>query len=730
MKHSIHKENSNPTYSPVTITSNRFQPVCLVILACLWMLWPSVVAGQSSGSFKHQGDNFYEKGDYRDALFAYRQGGLENTKDKEVRMRLGVCLYEINDVDGALRIFQAVINEGNTEAMVFFHTAKCYQAKGLYTDAIGFYKKFLQKSKPKDELRPFVKDELIRCANGSRLKYAEEIAYVENAGTTINTQFAEFGVRTSPTTMDKIYFNSDRDDVARAKRPNGNVDIYSTTLTNGRWTTPAPMPAHINSIGYDEVSGFSSNGQVLYYLTASGKNFVIRTDTFSTEEGKIYSGSFTGPFLTSHGGSDLIFFNDTICLFSSNRPEGYGGYDLYISLFQNGTWSKGANLGPAINTFYDERFPFLTRDGLTLYFSSNNLESIGGYDIFRATFDKEAMSWSHPSNPGFPINSPLDDTYMVLSPDGMTAYLTSDRKEGYGEEDIYRIFFKQPVIAHQHISAIPTFYQMQLIAGNDISIPVAPPEIPVEIKEYYISHLFQDENGEILTPQNIKKLDLLANLLIIYPNITAELSCFELPTGQRTFNVYFSIKKSEKAAEYLISKGIKRDRILLKGYGSSFPIVQKPAGAAPGPVYQKLNQRMEIDLHHYENEPVLINIENIQVANDLLDPRWVKFASLRNQLFYSVQIASITQILQNQAIESVEELFIEVDNAQGNYLYMAGVLPTYKDAEKTMAAMIDLGFPDARIVPYINGLRITPASAPDFTKQYPDLLFYLASQRK
>jgi outer membrane protein OmpA-like peptidoglycan-associated protein len=691
---------------------------------------PADIYGQSSGTYKRQGDQFYSQRDYRDALFAYRQGGLENSKDKTLRLKIGVCLYEINDVDGALHNFQALIDEGKTDPMVFIHAAKCQQAKGLFTEASALYKRFLQTAKKNDPLRPWVKDELIRCANGSRLKYAEEIAYVENAGTTINTQFAEFGVRTSPTTMDKIYFNSDRDDVARAKRPNGNVDIYSTTLSNGRWTTPAPLPSHINTIGYDEVCGFSSNGQILYYLSASGKNFVVKTDTFSTEEGKIYGGTFSGPFLTSHGGSDLIFFNDTICLFSSDRPGGYGGYDLYISLYQQGVWTKPANLGPGINTFYNERYPFLTKDGLTLYYSSNNLRSMGGYDIFKATFDPESLSWSNPSNPGFPINSPLDETYMVLSPDGMTAYLTSDRKDAYGEEDIYRVFFKQPILAHQHISVVPTFYQLQLLAGNNIAKPVAPPEAPVEIKEYYISHLFLDENGEILTPQNIKKLDLLANLLTIYPNITAELSCFELPSGQRTFNVYFSIKKAEKAAEYLIAKGIRSERILLKGYGSSFPIVMKPAGVAPGPVYQKLNQRLEIDLHHYDQEPVLINIENIQVATDLQDPRWIKFASLRNQLYYSVQIASITQILQNQAIESVEELFIEVDNTQGNYLYMAGVLPTYKESEKIMAQMIDLGFPDARIIPYINGLRLTPASAPDFAKQYPDLLFYLAGQRK
>ncbi len=712
-----------------TSTNPIHQYTLAFLLFVLWCV-PVGMNGQSSSSLKKQGDQYYATGQYRSALFAYRQAGLENSKDKKIRLQLGVCLYEINDVDGALHIFQVLINEGKTEPMVFYYAAKCYQAKNQFIEATSHYKRFLQTAKRNDPLRIAVKDELIRCANGGRLIFAEEIAYVENAGTTINTQFAEFGVRTSPTTIDRIYFNSDREDVARAKRPNGNVDIYGTSLANGRWTTPTPLPAHINSIGYDEVCGFSTNGQILYYLTASGKNFIVKTDTFSAEEGKISTGTFVGPYMTSHGGTDLIFFNDTICLFSSDRPGGYGGYDLYISLFSNGEWSKPANLGPTINTFYNERFPFLTKDGLTLYFSSNNLQSMGGYDIFTSSFNTETFTWSAVTNPGFPVNSPLDDTHLVLSPDGMTAYLTSDRKEGHGEEDIYRVFFKQPVIAHQHISSVPTFHQMKLLAGNSGFRPTPTEGTPVEVKEYYLSHLFFDEQGEILTPQNNKKLDVLVNLMLIYPKITAELSCFELPSGQRTFNLYFSIKKAEKTAEYLVSKGIKRDRLILKGYGTSFPVVMKSAGTAISPIYQKLNQRLEITPHDFENEAVIIDIEKIKVPDNLQDPKGLKFSSIRHKLYYSVQIASIPQILQNQAIESAEELFIEVDNTQGNYLYMAGMLPTFKEAEKTMSTMIDLGFTDARIIPYLDGIRIPAASIPDLAKQYPDLLFYLAGKRK
>ena len=697
---------------------------------CLLLIFPFSICAQSAGNFKRQGDQAYASGQYRTALQYYRQGGLESSKDEEIQIKIGVCLYEINDVDGAAKIFQRLINEGKTNPAVFLHDAKCFQAKNHFDDAIGLYKKFLQRSKSDDDLVPWVKDEILRCANGARLKYAEEQAYVENAGTTINTQFEEFGVRTSPTTLDKIYFNSDREDIERAKRPNGNIDIYTASLINGRWTTPTPLPHHINSIGYDELYGFTNDGQILYYLTAVGKTFAIRTDTFSTEEGKTRGGKITGPFTSSQGGTDLIFFNDTICLFASNRLGGYGGYDIFISMFQNGAWSKGSNLGPAINSFYDERYPFLTRDGLTLFYSSNNLESMGGFDVFSASFDPNTFTWSRPDNAGFPINSALDDTYLVLSPDGMTAYVSSDRKDGYGEKDIYRVFFKQPLIAHQHISAVPTFHQLLLLMGDNNRSTAASSGNPVEVKEYFVSHLFLDANAEVLTPQNNKKLDLLANLMLIYPKITAELSCFELSSGQQMFNLYFSIKKSEKAAEYLVSKGIQRNRLLLKGYGSSFPLVSQPAGSSASPVQQKLNQRLEINLHHFENEPVIIHIEDIQVPENIKDPKGTKFLALRSQLYYSIQLVSISQILQNQDLESVGEMFIEVDNSQGNYLYMAGMLPTYKEAEKTLANMMGMGFPDAKIIPYVNGIRVPTSSISELAKQYPDLLFYLNGMKK
>ncbi len=697
------------------------QRLFVLLLSCFLSL--GIIAQETVENIQREADQYFESGDFRSALHMYRQAGLETSRNKKIRLRIGISMYEINDIDGAVRMLQSLINEGKTEAPVFFYMAKCYQSKKLFPEAILYYKKFLQRAKPEDPLRIWVKDEMTRCANGSRLKYADQEAYVENAGSSLNTQFAEFGVKNSPTTIDKIYFNSNRSN-SNGSQNNSDTDIYSTSLVNGWWTTPAPLPSSVNSDNYDEVIGFSSDGQVLYYLTSSQGEYRIMTDTFSGEEGVVYNGIFKGPYDPNGEGTDMTFFNDSIILFAADITGGYGGYDLYISFLSDGIWSQAVNLGPAINTFYNERFPFLTRDGQTLFFSSDNLESVGGYDIFRSVFDPHGLTWSLPENLGFPINSTLDDTHIVLSPDGMTAFISSNRKESHGDFDLYRVFFKQPVQAHQEISFVPTFYQSMLLAGVDQASPDIP-ERPLDVKEYFISHLFIDENGEVLTPQNTKKLDLLANLLLIYPRIKAELSSFEIPSGQRTFGLYFSIKKAEQAAEYLKRKGVPQNRLLLKGYGSSFPLAINPGGMTQSPVFLKLNHRLEIGLHDFESEPVITHLENIPVPANLLDPKGAKFASLRHGMYYSVQIASVSQILQNLSLESIDEMFIEVDNSQGNYRYMAGLMPTYIEAESKLMQMIQLGFTDAFIVPYLDGIRLKRNQIQDLTSTYPDLIIYL-----
>lgn len=127
--------------------------------------------------------------------------------------------------------------------------------------------------------------------------------------------------------------------------------------------------------------------------------------------------------------------NGTILYFSSNRPGGLGGFDLYVSYFKNGKWTYPMNLGPSVNTQGNEITPFF--DGTDLYYSSDYLTGIGGFDVFSSHVVNG--SWMLPQNMGNGVNSPEDDYYFVKHPQAESYYLTSNRLGGRGSHDIYLV---------------------------------------------------------------------------------------------------------------------------------------------------------------------------------------------------------------------------------------------------------------------------------------------------
>jgi hypothetical protein len=149
----------------------------------------------------------------------------------------------------------------------------------------------------------------------------------------------------------------------------------------------------------------------------------------SYEEGEIYTDTFTvnkkevlepsalvAPIDASIGDTWLHLFNDKTILFASKRPGGYGGYDLYVTYFIDGNWSKPKNMGPDINSEYNEISPSISNDGNILYFSSDRVESFGGYDVFKSTYDSSSESWTESKNVGNPVNSAGNEIGMENLP--------------------------------------------------------------------------------------------------------------------------------------------------------------------------------------------------------------------------------------------------------------------------------------------------------------------------
>ncbi len=219
--------------------------------------------------------------------------------------------------------------------------------------------------------------------------------------------------------------------------PHENI-YYALRDEDGQWGIPKEV-ARLNTHQHEAPLGFSPDGRNLYMYrdVNNGDIFVAKR----TGEGTWSAPAPLGKPINSP------YYEPSFCLspdgkaafFSSDRPEGFGGLDLYISTRQpDGSWSPAFNLGASINTSYDEDAPFITSDNSTLYFASRGHNSIGGFDIFRSHVD--GPLWSEPANLGLNVNSPFDDLHLNLGDSDTEGFFSSDRTGG-GTKDLYAIRF-------------------------------------------------------------------------------------------------------------------------------------------------------------------------------------------------------------------------------------------------------------------------------------------------
>jgi outer membrane protein OmpA-like peptidoglycan-associated protein len=214
-------------------------------------------------------------------------------------------------------------------------------------------------------------------------------------------------------------------------------DIYQTFHINGAWTVPKNIGKPINTPNHDAAVSMTADGKIIfiYYDVGGGDIYYSRFEYQEWSEPyplskKINTGNYETHASLSSDGMNLYF--------TSDRPGGFGGLDIYYSRLNNkDDWSEPVNMGPAINTPGDEDAPFIHPDDETLYFSSNGHPGLGGFDIFRS--DLKDGEWSDPVNLGYPINTTDDDIYFTISADNQHGYYASTSGDGFGGKDIYVI---------------------------------------------------------------------------------------------------------------------------------------------------------------------------------------------------------------------------------------------------------------------------------------------------
>ncbi len=449
----------------------------------------------------------------------------------------------------------------------------------------------------------------------------------ENLGTSINTNADEYLPNVT----------ADESTLIFTRKIGNNEDFYQSKRVKNQWTNAVGLSSKINTPEYNEgAQSLTQDGQYLFFTGCNRPDGLGRCDIFLTHKNSTdWDKPFNlgAPINTAGWESQPSISADGKTLyFVSLRKGGYGGYDIWKSTITDKGWSEPENLGPNINTPYDEQSPFIHPDDQTLYFSSNGWPGLGSKDLFLSRKGPDGK-WQKPENLGYPINSSGEENGLTLTADGAYAFFSSNQLKGAGGFDIYTFEMpeklrpnvvtyvkglikdansKQPLDADVQIVDLKTnrlifqnvnalnqgrflatlnvgknyglnisrpgylFYSenfslLNQKTGKPFIIEVSLQEIEAG-KKSILRNIFFDTNQFVLKPESKSELEKLIVFLTINPKVTIEISGFTDNVGDAKSNQLLSENRAKTVYQYLINNKINASRLTFKGYGALQPI--------------------------------------------------------------------------------------------------------------------------------------------------------------
>ncbi len=410
-------------------------------------------------------------------------------------------------------------------------------------------------------------------------------------------------------------------------------DLYYTELKDSGWMKPINFGRPVNT-GLHEASSVISSDDIMFFTRWSDAN---RNEAFiymaKMKDGYFFEAYKLSETVNRVGYKSIqpyVSFDGTKLFFSSNKPGGKGGYDLYVcNINESGLTGEAVNLS-SLNTPGDESTPFYHSISNTLFFSSNGHTGLGGLDIFKSTLNVDDSVYAFPKNLGRPINSSKDDAYFILDRLQAKGYFSSDREDCPGGNcyDIYE-FDNEPILID--ISGFVTDdatgepIQSALVTIKDVHNDVEPLFLITDEKGYYASKLIEnmdyflkaqkkgyqassasastkgltetahlerdfqlvkipetdiviegieyDLNKATLRPKSLEILDKIYDYLQLNDNFSIEINAHTDTRGSDKLNLKLSQARAQSCVDYLIKKGIAKARIIAHGYGETQPLI-------------------------------------------------------------------------------------------------------------------------------------------------------------
>ncbi len=545
--------------------------------------------------------------------------------------------YRLNfDYNKAVTYYKKVIDNGSYPDDKYAYALSLMQIK-RYDASMAILENLMETSK-NDSLKKIYQKSISSCFFALDTNSNKKLIIVKKMDTTT------FNVGTS--NFAPMYWNSSTKLLFTSARKGGVLlnpekqdskylcDLYYTELKDTGWMKPVNFGRPVNT-GLHEGSNVISSDDIMFFTRWSDAN---RNEAFiymaKMKDGLFYESYKLSETVNKVGYKSIqpyISFDGTKLFFSSNKPGGQGGFDLYVcNIDEQGLTGEAKNLGPIINTSGDESTPFYHSISNTLFFSSTAHTGLGGLDVFKSALNTDDSIYAVPKNLGSPINSSKDDAYFILDRIQTKGYFASDREdcEGGNCYDIYEfenepIFFDISGVVYDYdtFEPIPSaLITIKDVSGDDDPLFVITDDkgfytTPLkENKQFFLkaqkkgyqassasattkgltetTHIVQDFtlsvipqedvviegieydlNKATLRPKSKEILDKIYDYLILNDNFSIEINAHTDTRGSDKLNLKLSQARAQSCVDYLLSKGIDKDRLLPTGYGETKPLI-------------------------------------------------------------------------------------------------------------------------------------------------------------
>ncbi|OFY63271.1 MAG: hypothetical protein A3H98_02975 [Bacteroidetes bacterium RIFCSPLOWO2_02_FULL_36_8] len=412
------------------------------------------------------------------------------------------------------------------------------------------------------------------------------------------------------------------------------IQLFLSLYQDNSWKKPIEFkmgPFHKE--GYHASNGsFSSDGSRFYFtFCKENENNTILCDIYVSRN---FNDSWSDPVKLDEpinlSGVDntqpsinYLKENLEVLFFSSNRPWGHGGYDLWYCLVKNGSeYSQVKNLDDMINTTGDEITPFFDQRTQTLFFSSNGHPSIGGFDVFSSL--KTGKFWVKSQNLGSPVNSTANDTYYALTDKPGQGYFVSNREGGLlinGStccQDIYTFQWKDSSkfipLAQKQISQPDSSVDMNQNPNESSQIvPWTDIENVIINKTFILKNVYFEFDKSVMLSGSEKDINLLHTFLLEHPDIKVEIGAHTDSKGSTEYNISLSQLRAQTVVNFLVAKGIEKKRLVAKGYGETQPIAANElSDGSDYPEGRQMNRRVEFKII----EKIISDVDSEEVKKE------------------------------------------------------------------------------------------------------------------